>query len=368
MPRRRLIRDLHGDEQGAGTVLMALSLSAVLGILALGLNAATGIQAKGHLQAAADAAAHGGALALKDGQEPMAMAKALATENLGTEPATIDIEWPPAAGMEAGNAAAVRVQLSEAKPVLLASLLGLDQLTVRASATARLDERGPACLLALADHPESLDPGAPGMLDLDGCIALSNSDNISASRLADLNPYRFDHAPPSCSPGTFTVTGVVSFSPGHSPPFRCGGIRVAAGGHLMLAGPLVHLSGPILVEAGGRLSAAGATLAVGPHPVHFEPGALVDLRGPTLGLTAGIVILGQQAAPEKQSRLLAGAGQSLRGAIVLPSQQVLMAGNNAPCTQIVAKEIAITGKTLLAHDCAAYAVRTIALRSALLVE
>ncbi len=347
---------------------MALSLSAVLGILALGLNAAAGIQVKGRLQAAADAAAHGGALALKDGQAPAAMARAIATENLGAEPATIDIEWPPAAGREAGNPTALRVRLSEQRPVLLASLLGLEQLTVRASATARLDVEGPACLLALGEAKESLDPGPPGVLNLDGCIALSSASNISASRLADLNPYNINLAPPVCSPGTFTVTGTVSFGPGQSPPFRCGGIRVAPGGHLTLAGPLVHVSGPILVEAGGRLSATGATLAVGPHAVRFEPGALVDLRAPALGVTAGIIILGQRAAPEEQSRLLAGAGQALRGAIVLPSQQVLIAGNNAPCTQIVARRIAVSGATRLAHDCAADPVRTIALRSALLVE
>ncbi len=347
---------------------MALSLSAVLGILALGLNAAAGLQAKGRLQAAADASAHGGALALKDGQEPVAMARAIAFENLGAEAATIDIEWPPASGREAGNVAAVRVQLSEERPVLLASLLGLEQLTVRASATARLNEQGPACLLVLDVSEGSLDPGGAGMLDLDGCIALSSGDDISGNRLAELNPYRQSLAPPSCSPGTFTVTGAVSFGPGQSPPFRCGGIRVAPGGRLTLAGPLVHVSGPILVEAGGRLSAPGATLAVGPNTVRFEPGAFVDLRAPALGLTAGIVILGQQAAPEVQSRLLAGAGQSLRGAIVLPSQEVLIAGNDAPCTQIVAKRIMISGQTRLAHDCADDSVRTIALRSALLVE
>ena len=368
MHRPGLITELRRDEGGASTIFMALSLSAVLGIVAVGLNAAAGFQAKGRLQAAADAAAHGGAVALKDSMNPVAMAMAIVAENAPAEDATAEVEWPPKSGMEAGNPAAVRVILSEPRPVLLASLMGGEGVVVRSAATARLDQKGPACLLALGEAATSLDEGPPGWLQLSGCVALSAQDGVTPGRLAQLNPYAVNLAPPACAPGTYTVTGAAGFAPGTAPPYRCGGIRVAAGGHLALSTPIAFITGPLVVEPGGRLTTTGTTLAVGRHPVLFEPGAIISLSPPVGGTTAGISLLGQPTAPLAQSRLVAGATQSLSGAIVLPAQALEIAGNSAPCTQAIARSIAITGPTAMAHGCAGLATRPMALQSARLVE
>lgn len=367
MHRPGLIGRLAGDERGASTVFMAVSLSAVLGIVAVGLNAAAGFQAKGRLQAAADAAAHGGALAIKTGGNPVAMAKALVLENLAGEPVDVAVEWPPASGNEAGNPAAVRVTLSEDRPVLLASLLGHDTLVVRSSATARLDKLGPACLLALGPAG-SLDKGGAGQLQLSGCLALSAEDGVSPARLAELDPYRLNLAPPPCTPGKLSITAPTHFAAGALLPYPCGGIEVKAGGSLSLATPVIHLTGPLVVEAGGSLTTTGTTLAVGQNAVRFEPGSSIQLKPPAAGPTAGIILLGQAGGPETLSRLLAGKAQSLTGAILLPAQQVEVAGNEASCTQVIARRITIGGATAMEHSCSGLGTRPIALQTALLVE
>lgn len=360
--------ELPADEHGASTLLVALSLSAMLGFVALGLNAAGGLAEARDLQRVADLAAEAGARALRSGRPPVPQAKAVVREHLAMHDVRVTVEAPPGRGRKAGAPEAVAVELARKRPILLGSLLGAGDADVAARAVASVETLGPGCLLALdPDRDAILDPGR--QLHLEGCHALAAATGVPAARLAQASPYAVPaDSPVACVPGTLTVAGTLLVRNGAIPQAACGGVRVVAGGRLRVEGLTWRLAGPLVVEAGGTLETSAATLWSGRHAVQFLPGARVTLSPPAHGGLAGIAILGAATGPSATSRLVAGSGQLLTGAILLPTQTVELAGNGAACTQLVAQRIAATGPTRLGHACTGVGVKTIGDRRVALVE
>ncbi|WP_448581182.1 hypothetical protein [Thermaurantiacus sp.] len=363
------LRWLSADEQGASAIFTALALSAVLGFVALGLNAAGGLAAKRDLQQAADRGADAGARALRSGVAAAPVARALAKDNLNDTEAMVSVEWPPAAGRCAGDPLAIAVEISRPRTVRLGGLLGADVSVVRARAVGAVIQVAPGCLLALDPAPGSIRESGSGRLLLDGCEAFAAGPLTPAARLPQVNPYSVPAASTmACVAGTLTVSGVLVVRNGAEPQPRCGGVRVAPGGRLRVEGIAWRLAGPLHVEAGGRLETWGATLWTGPHPVEFAAGAQVELQPPMAGSMAGVALLGASTGPPATSRLVAGSGQKLTGAILLPTQTVELAGNAAACTQVVAGRILVSGITRLGHACAGVGVKTLMDQRVALVE
>ena len=360
---------LRADEQGVSTLFTALSLAAVLGFVALGLNAASGLAARRDLQRAADLAAEAGARALRSRMPAEPLARALARANLGDTEATVAVEWPPASGSRAGDPLALSVEIRQPRTVRLGAFLGAGATEAAARAVAAVVEVAPGCVLALDPSPGSIRETGSGRLLLDGCEALAAGPRTPAARLPQANPYAVPAAAPmACLPGTLTVAGSLTVRPGALPETRCGGVRVMPGGRLRVEGMTWRLAGPLAVEPGGQLETSGATLLTGSHPVTFAPGASVTLAPPASGSMAGIALLGASTGAPATSRLLAGSGQQLTGAILLPRQTVELAGNSATCTQIVARQIEVSGITRLGHACGSVGVRTIRDQRVALVE
>jgi hypothetical protein len=360
------LRALAADQRGAGTVFTALAFTAVLGFVALGLNAATGLQTKRRLQMASDAAAQGGALAIRAGLNPVATANGLALANLDGLAASVRIEHPPANGPKAGDVRAIRVEIARTEPVLLGVLLGAAESLVRAGAVGELRILGPACVLALAGTAPL---AGQGLAQLSACIPLSAEDGLSPARLAAANPYpSVGGSAPACTPGRLTVSGAVTWTDANPPPSRCGGIRIAAGGIVRVTAAQFRLGGPLDVMAGGVLQTVGTTILAYGQALRFHPGAVVDLSPPASGTLAGISIAAAAGAPPAEARLAAGATQSLRGAVLLPSRHVELGGNVAPCTQVIASRVTFLGLTPLGLACGATPVRTIADRTVALAQ
>lgn len=359
---------LAADERGVSTVFTALSLAAMLGFLALGLNAAAGLARKRDLQQAADAAAEAGAAALRGGMAAAPVARGLAHARLGAD-AEVSVEWPPARGRRRGDARAIAVEVAAPRTAILGGLLDAEAGTVRARAVSAVIEDGPACLLALDQGVGAIAETGGGRLLLSGCRALADGPGVPAARLPQANPYSIPGTPPpACLPGQLAVTGTLVVRPGQLPQARCGGIRVASGGTLRIEGLAWPLAGPLTVEPGGRLETAAATLWSGPFALDIRPGATVSLQPPATGAFAGVAVLGAASGPRATSRFLAGAAQTLTGAILLPTQAVEISGNAASCTQVVAARIRVSGITPLAHACDGTGVRPIVDRRVALVE
>ncbi|MFQ3666247.1 MAG: pilus assembly protein TadG-related protein [Sphingomonadaceae bacterium] len=364
LPRR--LAALGRDESGASAVFTALGLTAVLGFLAVGIGATTGLVTKRQAQAAADAAAEAGARNIRSGLAPVPMALAVASENL--KDAAVAVQWPPTDGAHRGNPLALAVSVSVEQRYPLGAFLGESFGTVAARAVAAVVEKGPACVLALAGSGEAIGIRAGAALLLDGCIALTKDSGIPLVRLPSANPYVIDFPPSPCTPGTRTITGTVTYRLGQPIMPRCGGVVIRSGGRLIVEGIALSVGGPLVVEPGGTLETREATIIAGRFPVDFRAGARVDLVAPRTGSTAGIAILGSRQGDEVTSRLLAGQLQSLKGAIVLPAQRVELAGNGASCTQVIARQIAIEGTTHLRHACAGAGTQPISDKRVALAE
>ncbi len=360
---------LGADERGVSTLFTALSLSAILGFVALGLHAAGGLAARQDLQQTADLAAEAGARALRSRMAAEPLALALARDNLGVADATITVERPPRSGSRAGDPMAIAVEIAQPRDVLLGGLVGVAGTEVRARAVGAVIDVAPACLLALDPARGSVTETGSGRLLPDGCEVLAAGPLVPAARLPLANPYVVPAASvTACVPGTLTVSASLRIRSGAVPPPACGGVRVVAGGRLRVEGLVWQLAGPLRVEAGGRLETDGATLFTGPHPVLFAPGAEVALQPPAHGSLAGVALMGVSTGLGTTSRLLAGSGQHLTGAILLPAQTVELAGNGASCTQLVARRVEVSGVTRLRHACAGVGVRTIRDQRVALVE
>ncbi|WP_448585449.1 pilus assembly protein TadG-related protein [Thermaurantiacus sp.] len=357
---------LAADRRGVATLVSALALTAVLGFVALGLNAATGFQLKRQLQAASDAAALGGALAIRAGANPAATAMALARANLGDAPIRIEVEHPPAAGLRAGDPRAIRVTIARTDPVLLGALLAASQTLVRASALAEVRTLGPGCLLALAET--SPIQGLPLAL-LSGCVPLSVDEGLALKRLRAAIPYPdvpVTSAP--CVPGRLIVSRSLAYTAGNPPPAFCGGIEVAPGGRLRLVSARLLLAGPLDVRPGGTLETRNATILAQGQPIRFHPGAIVSLAPPVAGPLAGVSIAEAASASPAPARFEAGPGQALGGAILLPARDLELAGNRAACTQLIARRIRFLAPTRLGLDCRDLPVRPLVDRTVALVE
>ncbi len=359
------LRRLACDERGATAVLTALVLAAILGFLALGIEAALGLLAQRRLQEAADSAARAGALALRAGPHPPAAAEARAVaEGLLPEAARearVLVHHPPASGAHRGDPAAVEVRIDAARAPLLAGFLGGSGGRLAARAVARLVTVGEGCILALL--PRSADSVRlirPSDLLLSDCGILSAGGGVPALRLEEADPYRGRalEPPAGCTATGLVVSGTLVVPPGR-PAVFCNGLTVAAGGRVTLgAGLHVVDGGTLAVLPGGTLVSEGATILLTgrggrrPAVTNVQPGAVVRLRAPETGEGAGLALLSDR--PSLTTHFLTSPALSLIGAVRLPGSTLLFAGNpTGGCAQLIADRIVIAGPSrLTAGGCA----------------
>lgn len=357
-----MIKALIQDEGGASAIFIALSLSAVVGLVALGIDTARAVVVKRHLQANADAAALAAALALRSspGRSPSNAALAL-LKSRGFDPAVIRVEWPPQAGAYPADPAAVRVTLTRSIPGPFALLTGIGSEGVTVVSVARLNVRKTGCLLSFT-QPVAMNPGA--QLISDGCGELESRRGTLA--LFEADPWRSLPLP------SMMMCGISGGVPGQIIPpgnIRCNGITIDTGNWLHL-NPGVHLIGDDLrVKAGGTLSGTGVTLVLANGAdILFDPGSNVKLSAPKLGAYAGLVMASSRDGAGS-GELLAGAGQLIEGAVHLPARNLHVSGTaQASCTLLVANRIRLSGTVRLASDCAGLGIKPLMLQEAQIVE
>jgi len=183
-------------KRGATALMFAVSAAAFLTFVGLGTQTGAWYLSKRTSQNAADGAALAGALAVFWANYPQACdtsaanpAVAVAAQSSATDIATrngltgadytITASSPPGAGAYATDNCAVRTQISQTQPPLLAALAGrTDNIVITASATARLTALGPVCALSLADN---LVLGSTGTTTGSSCILASNAKDTAAA-------------------------------------------------------------------------------------------------------------------------------------------------------------------------------------------
>lgn len=150
-------RALLPDRRGVAAVTFVAMAAVLLGIAALATEVGGWYLARGSAQAAADAAAIAGAVALNSGGDPVAAGKAAADANhynnafagSGLLSISVSIDNPPTLGAYAGDASATEANVSvTVAPSISGIFLGAGAVAINAHAVAKMLPINGACVLA----------------------------------------------------------------------------------------------------------------------------------------------------------------------------------------------------------------------------
>jgi len=407
-----LARRLARDEAGATAVVVGLSLSALLGFAALGLDVGEWYLLRRSAQNAADSAAFSAAAAKMAGAgDVSAQAKAVAANYGlvgGSGGVTVTVNTPPASGAYASDAGAVEVIVQRPRPSRLSQLFLRTSGVIRARAVGRVGAPGDACAIALHATAEAstLETGSANVT-LAGCSLAVNSTSSTAfqlkgsasvtaagvylvggysvsnnSTLTATNGVKTGQSPladpyadvpiPSytgCSyNGASLSSGTYSSDPA-SPTVFCNGLTLNSGVTVTL-NPGIYIidRGDLQVNGGATLRGTGVTIVLTSSTgsnyatLHINGNSVVNLTAPTSGPTQGMVFYQDRRADSSGSNVFnGGSSQSLTGALYFPNQGVTFNGGASTasngCTQLVAGSMAFQGDSTLALNCAGTGVR-----------
>jgi Flp pilus assembly protein TadG len=399
------LRDLGRDVAGSSAPMSSILLSVTIGTVGLGTDYGLWVYSHQRAQAAADSAAVSAGAVLSSGAadriagQATAVAAAYGFRNDGTGQ-TVTVNWPPTSGKYSGKSYAVEVIVQEQQQRLFSADASEMAPTVTGRSVA-LGNTGDGCALALNRTVSgAITAQGSTSVTLNNCSLIANSAsssavsaggsasvtalsvntvgdvsgvshfdvsagiNTSLSPVAD--PYASMSVPSlgSCSAHNTTVKNSASLGPG----VYCGGISVNAGATATLSPGIYYIDqGSLTVNGGGTLTGSGVTLiftsSTGKNyaTASLNGGANIDLTAPTMGWTAGLVMIADRNAPVGTTyKLNGGATQRLGGVIYTPSGALTYAGGSSTttsCTKMIADTITFTGNSNLAASCSSYALR-----------
>jgi hypothetical protein len=391
------------DQRGQILIVTVLSMTVLLGVAALSIDASFMYDRRNLLFAAADAAAKSVATELhRNSSLTVADARNFAEEQVSahglvpgacnsptTGVAGICLYLPPSTGPFTDVAGYVEVTVSEVTPTFFGYVLGFASATPGGRAVAGISP-SPNCVVTLGSAIDALTI-ATGALTLHGCSiadggglaplgAAITADSVSVASLdcagvANCHP----NSPPPTDPFAGLQPPAPVIPPGCVAPFDiiadttinevdlvkyyCG---MTIGTAVVTFTPGVYqIAGPVTAKT----AASNITLTGSDVMFFIAPGGLLDLSGsnvvtmnlsaPTSGLYRGILFY-QQRGETAAARFLNTIGTlNLSGALYFPDAALAMKNDNGlsiDCSLIVAKTLTIRNNTDLNRSCAAYGV------------
>ena len=385
------LRLVH-DRRGATVIILALTLSVLIGVVGLGVDTGVWMMNQGAAQGAADAAAYSAAIAATSGGNPTAEAKAIAASmnfTNGVGGVTVSANNPPTQGAYTKQSAAWEVVITAPQKLFFSKLFLTTAPTVSVRAVAMVGSQ--ACILGL-------DPSAPDTVLVDNNASVTNpdcalfSDSSASSALSCNNnctinsstfavggdavanngylegarnvtgaaPAADPYASVSAgSPGACTATKAVtggSIQPGN----YCGGINVENNSTLNMASGVYYVDTQFNVENNVTLNAnppGGVTIIInGTYSIGVENNVTLNITAQSTGPFAGIAIMGPRNSSASVIQTFGNNIQNnIQGAIYFPSQTLEFANNAnfspATCTQLVADKIQLSNNGNMGTDC-----------------
>jgi Flp pilus assembly protein TadG len=408
-------------QNGSVAVIVAITLTALIGFAGLGTDVVYALNKQRQMQAVASAAAFSGAIAVSTGRNATTEARAVAATagfRNGTNSVTVTVNSPPLSGGYTGISTAVEVIVAQPQTLPLVNVLvsGSWNVSARAVAVAGASGGGGGCILQLNPHSDNsvgismsnginvtmnqcglyADAGTcdkvhgnyalhmtggatmtAQSISLVGCAQKDNggnwsvAPNISQPTVAD--PYSNVAVPSfsSCNYGTpgstYTVLGWQN--PTLKPGVYCG-LDMGNGGSVTLQPGVYIINGGVFHDEGGTsLSGTGVTIVltgnstIGYATATIDNGVTVTLSAPTTGTTAGLVFFQDPKAPHTGvDNLAGGANMVVTGALYFPSQTVNYSNGSSStstCTQLVAWDINFTGGAKFNSTCGTVGTKTI---------
>jgi hypothetical protein len=386
-------------------IIAAFILPVALGFTALAVEGGLWYADQHQLRNMADTAALAAGWARKDGDDELAAAVAAVAE-MGYEE-TIDeiiVISPPESGAYEGDAQALEIIAVRIRPVLMSTLfLDSDDMDIVARAVVRMDEApgAPVCLLALRPDGQGYTGTGTSEAVLDDCGVHVNSQSGGALTMtggailgadfvhvggtitsaghpeivsddvetgADVvpDPYGDMEFPGSgtCNHNGYNTTTSVTLNPGR----YCGGIQVTGQANVTLnPGTYIIDRGTFSLSGGTTLTGNGVTIVLTGSgndwaSASFSGGTTIDLKAPTTGEYAGMLLMKDRLANSGSVSLTGGSAMTLHGAIYVPTHGISYTGGSDQdngCTQIVAYSITLVGNSSLRGQCPDFELATV---------
>lgn len=388
---RRLALNTHGNI----ALLFALALPLVVGAGGFGVETTYFYYKRTQLQAAADAAAHGGATEFRSTGKATgveAVALSVAVDNGFNAPSgQIEVHTPPSTGAYQTRDA-VEVVLTERQQRFFTAFFSSGTISFRARAVAEFRTAANACVLALSrTSGHGAQFAGNSLARFTGCSVMSNSTAVDAVNVQGAARLETDcvisaggfqglasttltvcaspilEAPPVADPYADLVppatNGACNSSSGASlqPGRYCGGLRLS-GDVTLQPGVYVISGGDFRVSANAHVSGTGVTIFLDSGvQININGTATVRLAAPTTGPYAGVLFFGDRSSTGT-STFNGTADSLMTGSIYMPTRSVSYLGNftgQNGCTQVVADKVEWSGNTSVSVDCTAVGMRTL---------
>lgn len=393
---------LRHDERGQVAIIVALTLTALIGFAALGTEIVFVLLKHREMQSVADASALAGAVAMGAGNpanyqtEAYAVAAAGHFQN-GVNGTTVTINNPPKSGNYTTNAAAVEVIVDQPQTLSMISLFTSATMDVGARAVA-LAGSGADCALQLTAGASpgvtisngatvnmiscglAVDSTATPSLSMSGGAVLntqsvSASGTISVTNGATLNATNgtMIHQPAVADPyagvamPSYSGCAYTSKSYGHgtwplSPGVYCRGLAFTNDAQVtMSSGTYIIDRGSFSVGGAVNLTGTNVTIfltsstGAGYATATISNGANVTLTAPTSGATAGLLFFSDRNAPGSTTDTFGGgATMNLTGTLYFPTHTVSFQNgisNPSGCTQLIAGTMQFVGGSRFQNNC-----------------
>jgi Putative Flp pilus-assembly TadE/G-like len=373
-------------------VLAVLSMSLLLGFMALAVDVGVLFRAKRNVQIAADAAAIAAALDYKyNGQFNGSTATAYAAANAAAmangytsgiavacpngsatvnRSTTIAVTLciPPAGGPNAGRAGFAEATVSAPNPTYFMSLFNYNGITVGGRAVA-----GPGttenCVYVLGTGGAEFQNS--GTLSLTNCGLIVNSNDPGAySNSGTVNALSIGVAGGLTGGGANTPTPATGIAPSGNPlnltppstsgcnplltlsssttvsPGCYSGLTIGSGANVTFSdgngcanGCLYVINGPINIASGVTLTGTGVTFYF-KNTIAMDPSTNMQLSAPTSGAWNGILLY-EDSSDTNSLPIQGASGSSLQGIIYAPSATVDLsnAAGMSLCTALVVNQL-----------------------------
>lgn len=390
------VRRFGRETRANVAIIFALTLPLVVGAAGFGVETTYWYYMRLQMQAAADAAAHAGALEKRSGSDQatvVAVAEVTAEDNgFSGANATVTVNTPPLSGPSAGGDA-VEVIIGANADRFFTRLFSTTAVAIDVRAVARFESAAGACILALDPTlGQAANFSGNTHVTLNGCSVMSNSVASNAVNLQGSATLTVDcliSAGGVSLTSNYTLTGCpapITSAPQVGDPFAdltappvsgtclnasastlspgryCSGLNLS-GTKTFNPGVYVIEGGDFRVNANANISGSGVTFyLVGGARLNFNGNSQSQLSAPTSGPYSGVLFFGDRNSTGGDNTVNGNNSSLLTGAIYFASQSVRYLGNfsgNSGCTQVVAKTILWSGSTSVAGDCTSLGMRTL---------
>jgi Flp pilus assembly protein TadG len=375
------------DESGQVMIVTILSMSLLIGFLALAVDVGTLFRAKRLMQTAADSAAIAAAQEWQYG-DGRAAANAAAAQNGvgGTYGGTVTINNGPASGPYVGNTDYYEAIVSQSQTTFFGKIftgsIFRDAVAVTGRAVATLGN-GQSCVYTLGTAGTGIAWNGSGTVNLPTCSLLDDSDSstaltfngsgtLSAQSIGVVGGYSFNGsgtlsprpptviAPvanplasltPPANPGGCTTPTIPPSLPYTMTPGCYNGIAINGSGTVTFSAGLYYVNGPFSINGSGTISGTNVTFYFpNSNNASFSQNGsgTLDLSAPTTGPNNGMLFY--QDPNNNNPMTFNGSGtQNLQGIIYAAGAALTLNGSASSqfYTGIVTRSLTFNGSGTL---------------------